>query len=378
MTHQIFISYARADYAQVQKICDALRSNNISFWIDTKDLPMGGDFPAHIAEAIENAKIIVFVSSEQSSCSEWVTREVLYAAKKRKNIFPVRLDDTPFNRNLDIILPGHNHFDLPEVEGQGIRQFVVKILDQLNPGKEGNNDLVEFKRIPDENDPDLLELLKIYSLLFDANKNAAQEAIIKTLYGGHEHHHACLFLLKRSGIAFGFADVSYFTKHKMLYISYIGVITSVLPGERCIYTLQIGEGLLNYFKSKDMQIDEIVFENENEKLYRFFSRVLYSKYKLRAYMIDVEFIQPRILADNSLEITDETAFHLSWIPVNNSTQEFTFMTREKVLSIVRSVYKNIFLEITDGSPRKEYEKYLEKLINNYNDQLPDSIRLIHT
>ncbi len=377
MTHQVFISYTRTDYTKVQKICDALKTHKITFWMDKNDLPMGGEFPAHIAEAIENAKIVVFVSSEQSSSREWVTREVIYADKKGKKIFPVRLDDTPFNKNLDIILPAHNFFDLFELDEHSLNKFVEKLIDQLKTGNPGNNNFIEFKRIHDDGDPELMELLRIYSRLFDTGKNAAQEAIIKTLYGGHEYHHACLFLLKKSGIAFGFADVSYFVMEKILYVSYIGVLASELPGEKTIYTLQIADHLLNYYKSNHMQIDEIVFDTENERLFRFFSRVLYNKYKLKTYLIDVEFIQPRIIADNDHEVTEEVVFYLSWIPVNDSLQELNPMPKEKILSLIRSVYWNIFLEITDGSSREEYEQYLEGLIKKYEDQLPESIRLKH-
>lgn len=375
MPHQIFISYSNKDSVQVDELCKALSERSVEFWRDKNSMPMGKDFPANIAKAIEESEIVIFVASENAAHSEWVKREILYAAELKKEIITIRLDSSEFNPNLKMIILGHTWLEYNNDPNQDFfNDFTVKLLEQLKPKAFHEKTSFLFKQITDENDEDLLELLDIYSRVFDVNKNAAQEAIIKSLYANNTHHHSYLFILKKNDITIGFTDLSYLINERAVYISYIAAVSSRLPGERNIYTKNIADGLLNFFESNNLPIDEIIFDTENENLLRFFSRIIHSRYGFLTYQIGFDFIQPRILSDNQTQATEEELFNLAYTPLNH-TRKLTHLSKDKVILIITSIYHNIFLEITDGRCREDYKVYLDSIISQYIKVLPNKIEL---
>jgi len=52
-------------------------------------------------------------------------------------------------------------------------------------------------------------------------------------------------------------------------------------------------------------IDEIIFETQEERIFRYFNRILKSRFKLNAYKLCFNYIQPEMMADNNSGVTDE-------------------------------------------------------------------------
>lgn len=92
MSHDIFISYARADgIPHVERLERELHSAGFSTWRDTRSINEYSDFSAEIEMAIRTAQYIVCVvtpSIEQNPRS-FVRRELVYAETKGKPIIPL-------------------------------------------------------------------------------------------------------------------------------------------------------------------------------------------------------------------------------------------------------------------------------------------------
>lgn len=99
--HDVFISYARKDYEEADKICNLIETHRYSYWIDRKGLYGSKNFKEMIATAIQNSKVVVFLSSINSNASQNVQKEVNFAVKYNKTILPIMLDHSPFAKSID-------------------------------------------------------------------------------------------------------------------------------------------------------------------------------------------------------------------------------------------------------------------------------------
>ena len=102
--HDIFISYSCKDKGIVLKYVEYLESLGYNVWYDVIGLQGGTEYSAHIAEAIETSKLLIFFSSENSNKSEWTKGEILLAKKINKPILPVKIDSSDYEKSLLIIL----------------------------------------------------------------------------------------------------------------------------------------------------------------------------------------------------------------------------------------------------------------------------------
>ena len=89
----IFLSYARADQAKIEKLAAALEEAGYSLWWD-KHIKGGKAFGKDIEAAIAEAKAVIVAWSAASVQSEWVLDEASYGRDNNK-LVPVRLDDIP-------------------------------------------------------------------------------------------------------------------------------------------------------------------------------------------------------------------------------------------------------------------------------------------
>lgn len=114
--YDVFISYATRDYMYddgriipgnvISQIQQTLRDNGISYWIDKEGLLCGDEFPVTIAEQIRNAKVFLFVSSQNANHSDWTLNEIATARNFGKRIIPFRYDNTPYDTSIMIYVAG--------------------------------------------------------------------------------------------------------------------------------------------------------------------------------------------------------------------------------------------------------------------------------
>lgn len=95
MTHDIFISYSRKDLQQVIAIRDEIKEKlGADSWIDIKGIESGEQFVNVIIEAIDKAKVVLFMFSASSLQSDYTKKEIMYARNVGKKIVPVILDNS--------------------------------------------------------------------------------------------------------------------------------------------------------------------------------------------------------------------------------------------------------------------------------------------
>ena len=117
--HDVFISYKREESENAFAVRDLIEEWGIKTWIDKDGIFSSYDFKELIEKAIENTKIVIFMSSEKSNDSDFVRNEIKYAITCKKKIIPVMLDHSPFGDGLRMDLANVDQVDYtdqPEFE----------------------------------------------------------------------------------------------------------------------------------------------------------------------------------------------------------------------------------------------------------------------
>ena len=96
---QIFISYSSKDRSIANTIKEKLENHGHGIWLDYKSITSGQLWKESLNKGLKNTYVMIVLVSENSSKSEWVRKETLYATKKYnklngfKSIIPICLDD---------------------------------------------------------------------------------------------------------------------------------------------------------------------------------------------------------------------------------------------------------------------------------------------
>jgi len=94
-TPTVFISYASQDKAVADVVCRALERAGVACWIAPRDVVPGEFYAEGIIHAIDAAKVVVLVLSENAAASLHVLREVERASSKRHPVICFRTDLAP-------------------------------------------------------------------------------------------------------------------------------------------------------------------------------------------------------------------------------------------------------------------------------------------
>jgi hypothetical protein len=94
-TPSVFISYASLDSATAETACEALEKAGVTCWIAPRDVTPGAFYGDEIVHAIDAAKAIVLILSQNAATSPHVLREVERAASKRHAVISLRIDKAP-------------------------------------------------------------------------------------------------------------------------------------------------------------------------------------------------------------------------------------------------------------------------------------------
>jgi len=101
-----FISHSSVDKEFVLRLAQDLNRNWIDVWLDEHQLRVGADLADELESNIAGASHLVIVLSVASLKSEWVSRELNWAASREKEglamtIVPIRLQDVALPADLD-------------------------------------------------------------------------------------------------------------------------------------------------------------------------------------------------------------------------------------------------------------------------------------
>ncbi len=89
-TH-IFICFSSKDEAVAREVVDSLEASGLKCWISLRDVPAGQNYQEAIVQAIERARGMVFLFSENSSKSGEIKKELSISGSISVPVFPLRL-----------------------------------------------------------------------------------------------------------------------------------------------------------------------------------------------------------------------------------------------------------------------------------------------
>lgn len=90
----VFISYSRQDRHFVDRLSRELQLAGVRTWTDTQNIAPGADFRTAISQSLQDAKVLIYVSSKNSAGSEWMQHELhAFLARPGTQVLPLVLDD---------------------------------------------------------------------------------------------------------------------------------------------------------------------------------------------------------------------------------------------------------------------------------------------
>lgn len=130
MTH-IFLSYSRRDTDAMQRVRDTLRAAGLDVWTDERLTPGTPSWRNAIETAIEGAGAVVVLMSPDSKRSEWVERELSYAAACQVQVFPVLVKGDA-RRSVPFELSNAQWVDVRRDDGPLTRQLIPALRRHLS------------------------------------------------------------------------------------------------------------------------------------------------------------------------------------------------------------------------------------------------------
>jgi TolB-like protein len=130
----VFISYASPDIAVAERVCEALERAGVKCWIAPRDVVTGELYSAAIVHAIDSAKAIVLLLSENAAASPHVLREVERASSKRHPVLSLHLDRAPLPEALEYFLNTSHWLDASTVGFErALSMLVAAVQSALRP-----------------------------------------------------------------------------------------------------------------------------------------------------------------------------------------------------------------------------------------------------
>jgi TolB-like protein len=126
--HNVFISYASSDSAVANSLCAALEREGMKCWIAPRDVAPGEIYAESIVHAIDAARLVVLVLSQNAAVSPHVLREVERASSKRHPVLSLRVDLTPVPAALEYFLNTSQWLDASAI---GVDRALPKLVEAV-------------------------------------------------------------------------------------------------------------------------------------------------------------------------------------------------------------------------------------------------------
>ncbi len=104
MTHDVFVSHSSLDKTAADAVCHGLEAHGIRCWIAPRDEIAGQSYGEQITAAIQSAKVVVLVFSDNVNKSSAVQNEIDLAASANNPIIPFKITGDAFNSELRFYL----------------------------------------------------------------------------------------------------------------------------------------------------------------------------------------------------------------------------------------------------------------------------------
>ena len=134
MKNDVFISHAANDVGAAEAILAALENSKLRCFIAPRDIPAGMEWATAIIEAIFETRLFLLLYSVHANQSLQMARELQLVHDRHIPIFPVRLDDSAANPNIEFFLKRQGSFPAPAPLADHLAMLVEAI--QIRLGNE--------------------------------------------------------------------------------------------------------------------------------------------------------------------------------------------------------------------------------------------------
>ena len=158
--YDVFISYSRKDYVDdkknviqgnvVSQIKNALKEAGISYWFDEDGIERGDKYAKLIVKNIKSSRVFVFISTSNANKSEWTGREIACAHMMKKQIIPVRVDESPYHEDVMLYVAILDYIDYKANPQKGLSDLVKAVKTHID-----NEKRVEEQRKKEKEEEDL-------------------------------------------------------------------------------------------------------------------------------------------------------------------------------------------------------------------------------
>jgi hypothetical protein len=129
--HDIFICFSSKDEAIARGVAQFLEARDIKCWISARDVEPGQNYQESIVQALEEAKIIVFLFSENSNKSSEIKKELSLGASSNVAVIPLRLSNISPSGALRYELATKQWIDLFPDRDQALGKLVETVNEIL-------------------------------------------------------------------------------------------------------------------------------------------------------------------------------------------------------------------------------------------------------
>lgn len=115
----VFVSYARANSAEVLPVIEAAKAEGRTFWLDHQGIRAGDSWAGEIVRAIRSARGVLVMCSKAAFESDHVKREIYIADRYHKKLVPIFVEDADPPEDFEYFFAGVQFlklFETPEAE----------------------------------------------------------------------------------------------------------------------------------------------------------------------------------------------------------------------------------------------------------------------
>jgi hypothetical protein len=94
--YRVFISHSSLDKWVAERMAEKIEAEGADYWLDTRDLPGGGDIRDEISKGVNECQEIIILFSPYSKDSPWVSFEIGAASIKHRYLTPI-LNNVQYN-----------------------------------------------------------------------------------------------------------------------------------------------------------------------------------------------------------------------------------------------------------------------------------------
>ncbi len=130
----VFISYSRQDREFVKRLTDALSAASIETWTDIANIEAGQNWQHQIEKGLLGAEILLYVSSRNTSTSQWMEQELRAFMRGTGRVIPLVVDKEGEN-SLPSVLRQFQRVDFRSDLTDAVQKLLVGIasLRQTQP-----------------------------------------------------------------------------------------------------------------------------------------------------------------------------------------------------------------------------------------------------